>query len=217
VSSRTDEPPRRHAVLVPVKPLAVAKSRLASLGDQARRELVAAFAADTVTAAAASPLVAATLVVTDDHELARGLHDLGAHVVPDGVADDLNASLTEAAHEAHRRWPDLAIAALCADLPCLRTEDLTRALTATDGEKPVFVSDAEVSGTTLLAAPSLTTFLPRFGPDSREAHLEDGAVELTLEGLPTLRRDVDTEDDLREALRLGVGSRTSLVATRLRL
>ena len=41
---------RRFAVLVPVKPPAFAKSRLADLGDAARIDLATAFAVDTVTA-----------------------------------------------------------------------------------------------------------------------------------------------------------------------
>ena len=43
-----DPAPVRYAVLVPVKPPAFAKSRLGDLGDDARRDLAAAFAVDTV-------------------------------------------------------------------------------------------------------------------------------------------------------------------------
>ena len=52
----------RFAVLVPVKPPAFAKSRLADLGDDTRRELATAFAVDTVNAALASPGVDRVLV-----------------------------------------------------------------------------------------------------------------------------------------------------------
>ena len=78
--------PDRFAVLVPVKPPAFAKSRLADLGDATRRELATAFAVDTVSAVLASPVVDRVLVVTDDHELARGLADLGVDVLPDGTS-----------------------------------------------------------------------------------------------------------------------------------
>jgi len=43
-------PLARYGVVVPVKRLAAAKSRLASLGDDVRRELVGAFVTDTVSA-----------------------------------------------------------------------------------------------------------------------------------------------------------------------
>ena len=67
-------------VVVPVKPPAVAKSRLGGLGDDVRRALASAFAADTVEAALASERVACVLVVTDDHVLARELVGSGVEV-----------------------------------------------------------------------------------------------------------------------------------------
>ena len=95
----------RFGVVVPVKPPAVAKSRLGGLGDDVRRALASAFAADTVEAALASERVACVLVVTDDHGLARDLADPGVEVIPDGAADDLNASLVQAAAELHPPAP----------------------------------------------------------------------------------------------------------------
>ena len=217
IESMSSDSLTRFGVLVPVKPAVRAKSRLAPLGDEARRALVAALAADTVTAALGSPLVAAVMVVTDDHVLAEGLGRLGAYVVPDGAAEDLNASLVQAAAELHRRWPELGVAALCADLPALDTDELTRTLAVASAHPAAFVADAGGDGTTMVAALSPTDFTPRFGPGSRTAHHADGAHEIVEVDVPTLRRDVDTPDDLREALGLGVGGRTALVASGLRL
>jgi len=213
----TPSPQHRYGIVVPVKPRSVAKSRLLGMGDALRRELVVAFAVDTINAAMASPLVDAVLAVTDDHEFARELSDLGAHVIPDGTADDLNASLAQAAAEVHRRWPGLRIGALCADLPALRTDELTRALGEVPPDRAMFVADTEDVGTTFLVAPALELFLPHFGLDSRRAHLDTGATELELADVHTLRRDVDTPADLAEAIRLGVGTRTSMVTAGLRL
>ena len=210
-------PTGRFAVLVPVKPPAFAKSRLRDLGDDARRDLAAAFAVDTVTAAAACPLVDRVLVVTDDHVLARGLADLGVDVIPDGTSDDLNGTLALAAAEMHRRRPDLRLVALCADLPALRPEELAAALAAAPEDVMAFVADADGLGTTAVVAPSLDLFRPAFGPASRQRHLDAGAHEVDGVDVPTLRRDVDDRDDLVEALRLGVGPSTSLVTTVLGL
>ncbi len=203
----------RYGVLVPVKPPSVAKSRLASLGDEVRTELAAAFALDTVDAALACREVARVLVVTDDFRLAAAVRPRGADVVPDGVADDLNATLVQAAAELARRDPQLHLAALCADLPALRPEELGRALSAAPGGRTAFVADASGTGTTLLLAPDLSAFDPRFGAGSADAHRAAGAHEVTLSDVPTLRRDVDTPDDLAEALDLGAGPRTSWVST----
>ncbi|NUR10001.1 MAG: 2-phospho-L-lactate guanylyltransferase [Nocardioidaceae bacterium] len=206
---------RRYAVLVPVKPPAFAKSRLAPVGDAARVELATAFAADTVTAALGCPVVERVLVVTDDHVLAGWMRDLGADVLPDATTDDLNATLVQAAAEMHRRDPSLALVGLCADLPALRTDELAEALSAADPERMSFVADRDGVGTTAVVAPTLTEFRPAFGPGSRQRHLDEGAVEITAE-VPTVRRDVDDPDELAEAVALGVGPRTSLVTTMLR-
>jgi 2-phospho-L-lactate guanylyltransferase len=70
-------------------------------------------------------------------------------------------------------------------------------------------------GTTLYAVPPGGEFLPLFGGASRARHAAAGARELALPALNGLRRDVDTPDDLREALALGAGRFTRAVAADL--
>jgi len=199
--------PQQYAVLVPVKPPARGKSRLVGPSDDRRRELAAAFALDTVAACLAADRVGAVLAVTDDAAFSRRLADLGCASIPDGVAGDLNATLRQAAAEVRRRWPALAPAAACADLPALRPQDLDAALGQAAADAPSFVTDAAGIGTTLYTAPH-PLFDPRFGPGSRLAHLGTGALEI--EGaLSSLRRDVDDLADLEQALALGVGQHTA--------
>ncbi len=212
----TTRPSARYAVLVPVKRPAVAKSRLGGLGDRARVDLAHAFAVDTVAAVQACLLVARVLVVTDDHLLAAWMAEQGADVIPDG-ASDLNGTLVQAAAEMHRRDPHLGLVALCADLPALRPSELASALGATDPARMSFVADQERTGTTAVVAPTLETFRPSFGPGSRRQHLEADAFEVDGVDVPGLRRDVDDPDDLVAAIKLGVGPRTSMVTTALRL
>jgi 2-phospho-L-lactate/phosphoenolpyruvate guanylyltransferase len=209
--------PRIFGVVVPVKQASVAKSRLQPLGDGVRRELVTAFAVDTVSAALDCPVVARVLVVTDDVRLARGLRELGVDAVPDGESGSLNASLRQGAAELLRRAPALVPVALCADLPCLRPTQLADALAATSRSAPSFVPDAAGVGTTLYAAPSLEAFDPRFGPGSCAEHLAYGAARIDRPGIESLRRDVDTPEDLRAAAELGLGRRTSWAVTSMRL
>lgn len=209
----TSFPATSYGVLVPVKRPAVAKSRLAGLGDDLRTELAGAFAMDTVAAALESPAVGCVVAVTDDHVLAAALAGLGAHAVPDGVAGDLNGTLLQAAAELARRFPGLRPAALCADLPALRPDELGRALAEAPDDGTAFVADAEGVGTTLLVASDVGCFDPRFGPGSAAGHRAAGAKEINLADVPSLRRDVDTPADLQAALTLGAGPRTSLVAT----
>ena len=206
---------QEHVVLVPVKPPAVGKSRLVGLSARLRRELAVAFALDTASVCLATPGVGAVLAVTDDAALSQDLAALGCEAVPDGVAGDLNACLRLAAAEARRRWPRLSPVAVCADLPALRAVELERTLDALRAGVASFVADASGTGTTMYAAPH-DAFDPRFGPDSRAAHLNAGAVEVG-GGLASLRQDVDDLADLRRVLRLGAGPRTSSVAKDLDL
>lgn len=205
----------RYGVIVPVKPPGFAKSRLAELGDEVRRRLAVAFAVDTVQAALRAEHVGLVLAVTDDHLLAGRLAGLGAQVLPDGTTDDLNVSLVLAAGEVVRREPGLALAALCADLPALRPDELDRALALAPDDRMGFVADADEVGTTLLTAPDLARFRPGFGAGSRAAHIARGARAIVAGDLPGLRRDVDTPADLAAAVELGTGPGTCQVAAHL--
>jgi 2-phospho-L-lactate guanylyltransferase len=196
-------------VLVPVKPPARGKSRLAGLPDDLRVALATAFARDTIIAAQASEAVAEVMVVTDDHTFAAAVRETGCEVLPDGVTGSLNGSLVQAAAEAQRRWPDHAVAALCADLPALLPEELTWALDAV-GPGSAFVADRAGTGTTLYAVAPGRPFEPRFGPGSARAHQEAGATALAGE-LVSLRLDVDDAVDLGRAMLVGVGVHTGLV------
>jgi 2-phospho-L-lactate guanylyltransferase len=203
------QPERRFVVLVPVKPPAVGKSRLLGLDAAVRRALAEAFAQDTVAACLAADSVARVLAVTDDARFSSMLRAIGADSIPDGVTDDLNGALRLAAAEAHRRWPELTPVALCADLPSLRADDLDAALARFVSPQPAFVPDAAGTGTTLYVAGG-DLFDPRFGPGSRDAHVDAGADELA--DVPaSVRRDVDDLDDLRAAVALGIGPRTAAV------
>jgi len=196
--------PPTWTVLVPVKVLTTAKSRLAPHVGALRRDLALAMAVDTVTAIALCDGVE-VLVVTDDADATAAVVGIAdVHVVPDLPGAGINAALQ---HGAASLGPSLRhLAAVQADLPSLRPAELAAALRAALRMEQAFVADAAGTGTTLYAAPA-SRFAPRFGPGSAAAHREV-AEELRLD-VPTLRRDVDTIDDLWAAVRLGVGPRTA--------
>jgi 2-phospho-L-lactate guanylyltransferase len=199
-----------------VKPLARAKSRLSDTAhDGVRPGLALAFAQDTVAAALACPAVKDVAVVTDDALAGRELAALGARVVTDEPRGGLNAALAHAVTAVRADRPDTPVAALNADLPALRSLELARVLDAAAEFPRAFMPDAANIGTTLLAAAPGRELLPAFGTDSRARHRASGAVELALDDVDSVRQDVDTGDDLRAALALGVGPRTAAVAARL--
>jgi 2-phospho-L-lactate guanylyltransferase len=247
------------AVVVPVKRLATAKTRLRGGAPPGvpHARLVLAMAQDTVRAALACPVVAEVVVVTGDPAVAAALGELGARVVPEPPPPPLPVSVPlplpvppvppvppggpgspdgpdgpdgpdregvtglnrAVGHGAGQlagagRW----LAALAADLPALRPDELARALRAAahprpgSGPRRGFVPDAGGTGTTLLAAPPGVPLAPRFGPGSAARHAASGARRLDGDW-PSLRRDVDTAADLAAAERLGLGPST---AARLR-
>jgi 2-phospho-L-lactate/phosphoenolpyruvate guanylyltransferase len=208
-------PPLLWSLVVPVKVLARAKSRMAATAGQHREALALAVAADTVTAALRSDRVRGVVVVTDDPLAAHELAALGAMIVPDEPDSGLNPALSYGAGVARRAFPDTGVGALSADLPALRSAELTRVLDAAADAPLAFVPDALDVGTTLYAARPGTDFSPAFGTDSRLRHRAQGARELALEDIASVRRDVDTLEDLRAALALGLGPRTAAVAARL--
>jgi len=233
VVSMTDAARFSWTVLLPVKVLARAKSRLAVLAGDRRRDLALALASDTVAAVLACPEVGRVIVVTSDPVAGPRLAALGAIVVPDepadlrgdmasldgdlGLQDELNAALRHGASLAARRWPGTSIAALTADLPSLDPAELSGALRAAGAlGRAAFVPDAAYVGTTLYAVPcGGGEFLPSFGGASRARHASSGAAELRLDDMAGLRRDVDTPDDLRTALALGTGPHTAALAAEL--
>lgn len=205
------------SIVTALKPLAAAKSRLAGAAGPLRAELALAFALDTVAAVLECPLVRDMTVVTDDPLAGAGLGALGACVLADAPAAGLNAALRHGTRAIRSRGGAVRVAAVHADLPALRPAELTAVLEAAGRPGRAFLADAAGVGTTVLTAAAGTALAPAFGGPSRARHLAGGAYEIAVPGVGTVRQDVDTADDLRAALRLGVGPRTAAVCLRLRM
>ena len=197
---------RPWTIIIPVKNLSLAKSRLVDFTPAHRRELALAFALDTVTAALETSLVRRVVVVTSDPD-AKPCADLGAELLDDRPDAGLNPALAHAAQVIRGTDPDASIAALSADLPALTTLELATVFDLMDSPY-WFVGDAAGTGTTLLAARGGHRLAPAFGPTSYAEHRALGAQEASFDGLARLRQDVDTPADLKEAIRLGVGRHT---------
>ncbi len=206
-------------MLVPIKHSTNAKSRLlgATRSQQDHAQLVHAIQLDTLDAVLAvqsHPLLGGLSVVMARTEIARmGVKAPPTLALPaqiEVLADaggGLNAALAAAAAELSRRYPQDGVVAMVGDLPALRPAELLLVLAAAGAQPRSFVRDAEGSGTTLLAAAAGQQLDPRFGPDSARRHVESGAAEI--EAGDSVRRDVDSAEDLRGCLQLGVGLLTA--------
>lgn len=211
-----EEPRLPVTAVVPVKPLGLAKSRLA-LPAEHRRALALAFALDTVVALAQTAYVVGVLVVTADRTVADRVGQLGAR-----ATDDRGTGLGPAVREGLRvaaEWhPDCGVVVVPGDLPCLSPRDVTDVLVAAGPAegRGAFVPDRAGTGTTIVVQESGHPGLTRYGPDSAARHRALGLRALA--GAPaSARHDVDTLADLRAAMALGVGEQTRAVVDALGL
>lgn len=197
-------------VVIPAKPLATAKSRLADAADGRRPELALAMLLDTLEATLLAERVVAVLVVTDDEVIAAAAAQLGAVVVRDVPGEGLNAAFRHGIEVAAAQYPGGGVALLAGDLPALRARELEAALrVAASSDGVVVVADHEGAGTTMLASRSPAQLQPAFGVGSFARHRALGAIALEDGELDSLRRDVDDTAGLHAAIALGVGTRTA--------
>ncbi|MGI9062975.1 MAG: 2-phospho-L-lactate guanylyltransferase [Pseudonocardiaceae bacterium] len=201
-------------LLVPVKPLHRAKTRLLGAADggagdpRAHARLALALARDTLAAAAAASCVRRLVAITSDPMVLDALAGDGVRTVPDSPDAGLNPALRHGERVLRGTDPGAAVGVLQADLPALRPNELDAAVRnglARGGR--VFCPDRSGSGTTLLLATTGHPLEPRFGAGSAAAHRGTGAAELA-GNWPGLRCDVDTADDLAVARALGLGPAT---------
>lgn len=191
------------SLVLPVKGGDLAKSRLRVGPTPFHQDLATAVALDSVQAAAAAVGPQRCLVVTSDPRIAEAVHGLGVLVVAD-PGRGLNAAVRRGVAAA----PAGPVAALLADVPALRPEDLLTALDAAAAYRLALVPDADGTGTVLLCAREAARMRPSFGPGSAARHVAQGYAVVGLD-LPRLRRDVDDLDDLGVARDLGLGARTA--------
>ena len=195
-------------LIIAVKRLSVAKTRLAPAFPAPLREaVVLAMLVDTIAAASAADGLEHITVVTPDEAAAAAAAELGADVLEDptpaGHDDPLNHALAAAADAV--ALPN--IVALQGDLPALQSYELDEAIAAARSHRRSYVADRHGLGTAALFAFGVA-LEPRFGRNSATRHRESGALELT-GAWPGLRCDIDTPEDLAVARRLGVGPATT--------
>jgi 2-phospho-L-lactate guanylyltransferase len=200
-------------VLVPIKPLVEAKSRLRGLfGDAARAELVRAMLTDTLAAVRAVYSGPVYLVTSDD-----GYDDIMKRFEV-GRMDDLGRDYNSAVSEALRSEVTRAAGAalvLPADLPRAQPADILQTIEALR-ESEVVLVPAHDGGTGLLGLRPPGAIAPAFGVGSAAAHMEAtrrAGLSLEILDCPSLARDIDSVGDLLEdADALGPATRAFLAS-----
>jgi 2-phospho-L-lactate/phosphoenolpyruvate guanylyltransferase len=199
-------------VIVPVKRLAAAKSRLApAISAGQRHTLARALLDHTLETLHGLKGIDGILVVSKDRAVLAAVRKSGAGTVLEAKCDGLNRALARATAEAVRRGAQ-AVLILPADLPMLSTEDLHRVMKMVS--RPPFMviaPDRMERGTNLLymAPPRVVKF--SFGERSFHRYLRSACragVKPVICRRPALAYDVDRPEDLADIYRFRWGSRT---------
>ena len=139
-------------LIVAVKRLAAAKTRLAPVfSAQTREKVVLAMLVDTLTAAAGVAALGSITVITPDDAAAAAAAQLGAGVLadptPDGDSDPLNNTIGTAERAVAGSFSSIVV--LQGDLPALQTRELAEAIAAARHHRRSFVADLFAVGTAI--------------------------------------------------------------------
>lgn len=178
------------------------------LEHDSRSALAEAFLLDTLAAVRAAREIGSIVLVTSDAGATGRARSVVGElaVLPD--PGSLNTAVATGVAAALLARPEGPVVALTGDLPALAPGDLDAALRLARS-LPAVVADRAGTGTTALLVASDAEVEPAFGAGSLHRHRSSGCAVLDLPVSSTLRLDVDTVDDLRDAEALGVGPHTT--------
>ncbi len=187
-------------VIVPVKPLPLGKSRLASvLSDEERVVLNRCLLVHTLETLKRSAGIERVLVVSRDPQALSLARDYGAHTVLEHGAPQLNVALTRATLIA-KTQARRGVLILPADLALLTPDEVAALLERNQGPPVVVIApDRRQQGTNALLVnpPGLLQYC--YGPGSFARHCErarQAGARLEIVNLPALGLDVDLPEDL---------------------
>jgi len=193
-------------VIIPVKPLRLAKSRLSQVFTPEQRQTFAEMMLRHVLRVVReTPEVSGTLVISRDNKALTIAREYKAHTVQESGAPELNAALTRAT-QVLASWRCKAIMVLPADLPLISSEDISQ-LVALGQDEPsvVLATDRNRDGTNalLVRPPGLIPYA--YGDGSYERHValarEAGALVKVYES-PRMMLDVDLPEDVERYTQL---------------
>ncbi len=192
----------RTPVLIPVKPLAQAKSRLAGFLEPQERARLVLWMLGRVLGCCVQAGAPAVYVVGGDRSVEDVALHLGAHWLPE-LGFDLNGTLARALGYVRQdvRTPCLVLAA---DLPLLEEDDLQALWAASDRTGgAVLAPSRDGEGTNAILIPSGCSFQPAFGPASRLCHraiLRAAGIGVEEVNRVGLAHDVDRPEDLTHSI-----------------
>lgn len=204
----SDALPEGLAVLVPVKVLDNAKTRLASLLTLAERQRLAWVLLERVLGELAGlPAGLRRVVVSSYGPALERAGTLGFQIIREESQRSESDSVDHASAVLEAQGIR-GVLRLPLDLPLFTAEALAPVLAAAAaGQRAVVVPSRDGTGTNALYRSPPTLFPSRFGPGSRALHEREARARterLAVLEVPALALDIDEPEDVAELLRLGV-------------
>lgn len=192
--------------IIPVKPLRLAKSRLADVFTPEQRQLFAeAMLRHVLNVVNAVPQVTGTLVISRDNHALSLARDLGAKTVQESGSPELNTALARAT-QIIASWGSEAVLVLPADLPLIAVEDVKGIIALGKKDKSVVVAtDRNKDGTNALfmRPPGLIEFAYGAGSFQRHAVLaRDAGAIVNIYESDRLWQDIDLPEDIENYQRM---------------
>ena len=201
------EPLPSWTAIIPIRSFSEGKTRL-RVPSTDTGSLIQAFAHDVIDACRGCPRIARIVVVSPDPSVIRATTALGVEAVMEPSPSGINEAVASV-----RSQVSGPVIAILGDTPCLTRDALDTVLHEADQHEVSFVADASGVGTTMWCTRGTTSARSHFGHHSRARHRADGAVELgagfNSSSWTRARRDVDTDVDLWDAHRIGLGHATA--------
>ena len=198
--------------VIPVKPFALAKGRLAPVLDARERAILARLMLEDVldVMSLCRDVLAGTAVVTSDPGAAACAQSHGAAVMFDRADNGINAAVRLAIE--HIAGPDDGLVVVPSDIPHITREAIAAATRAILPMRTMAIAAASEDGGTnqLACRPAGATPL-HFGRSSFDLHCRlavQAGIAVHALRLPELALDLDRPEDLRRFLSLGSRTRT---------
>jgi 2-phospho-L-lactate guanylyltransferase len=194
-------------VVIPVKPLRLAKSRLAKvLSPEQRQRFAETMFKHVLGVARSVPQVTGTLVISRDNRALALARDYGAKTIQETGTPELNSALMRATRVI-AGWRSDAILILPADLPLVQAEDVSGMLKMGGHDEPsvVIATDRNRDGTNamLVRPPGLIRYA--YGPGSFQRHgvmARDAGAEVYEYESERLMQDIDLPEDVENYYRI---------------
>ena len=193
--------------LVPVKALALGKSRLASrLSTVEREELSLAMLQDVLRAVQEASSIDGGLVIHSDPRVAEVAREMGMDSVFESpTSDDLNTALSQGLELLAARGAE-AVLILPADLPLADAGSIEKLVATSNVDPSVAICPSlDGDGTNALLLRPADCILPSFGPGSYERHIaraRDRGCQISIVSSEQLGLDIDEPHHLDHLLEL---------------